>query len=177
MKAFRNLFQILTTALIFTVALGSNAQSSDVRENNFQGRTYHHLQLPLTTSMLTPNDQAPIDPDIGYRFSDGGMFEIYLKPDLPGVQAPDCSSIVIRMPWTDSVYDDRSQKVAAKRILFDNIEGVRNGDTKYIDIVLELDPYLEKNNNGELQLTQCVAFFRQAFGAYVDHDEPLGPME
>ncbi|MEO0823395.1 MAG: hypothetical protein AAF074_23630 [Pseudomonadota bacterium] len=117
---------------------------------------------------------AVVDPDLGYRFSEGGMFEIYLAEPPAPVTARGCETVVVRMPWTDSAYADAPARIAGKRALFDALEGLLAGSVPSVPVVLELDPYLDRTGGG-YNLTQCLAFFRHAFGAYVPDTGPVAP--
>jgi hypothetical protein len=150
------------------------AEAGQVAVNTYKGRAYHHLALDLTRGMLV-EDAAVVDPDIGYAFSEGGLFEIYLAPPVPGVAAPGCRAVTVRMPWTDFTAEGAEEKIATKRALFERIAALRGGGPP-VAVVLELDPYLAREE-GRYRLTECLAFFRQAFGAYVGHDGPLGAHE
>lgn len=163
-------------ALGFQTASASAAMAGDSGlthyENSFQGRTYHHAVLQLSPDLFS-NDEARRDPEIGYRFSDGGLFEIYLKPEAFGPAAGHCEIVKVRMPWTDPSAADSAGKVAGKKGLFDRIEKLRRGDSAGIKLVLQLDPYLSVEPSSDYKLTQCLVFFRTAFGGYVDHPNPI----
>ena len=166
--------RILVFCLILALALGifttaSAIAGSGVKENAYGGRAYHHMALDLKAEDLR---EGTGDRGLAYRFSDGGMFEIYLPPERLAIASPDCSQLTVRMPWTDGAYADADQKVAEKRALFDRITAVRAGAQESVRVVLELDPYFERLGE-QPRLTQCTVFFRQAFGAYVDHDGAL----
>lgn len=158
------------TALVCVLAAGGT--HGEVRTNESAGRDYHHLTVNLTADMLLPAPENR-DRDLAYRISDGGMFEAYLPPEaLPGVAAPGCSRIVLRMPWTDPDYPDSAQMVDEKAELLEQIRAVRAGSRDVAAVTVELDPYVERVA-GRWSLTQCTAFFRTARGRYVPHDGPL----
>lgn len=164
---------LATVGVFLALTAASPALADAVKANVFGGRTYYHLTLELTRDRLVEIG-AIGDPDLEYRFSDGGQFEVYLQGDLPGVAAPGCQGVTLRMPWTDPRSDGADEKIAGKRALFDRIQSlVRWHEIDSLDVVVELNPYVEQAPDGSLRLTQCLAFFRQAFGAYVAHDGPL----
>lgn len=177
MQKYRN-----NVSLAFGVALGFQAASASAAmagdsglthyENSFQGRTYHHVVLQLAPDLFS-NDEAHRDPEIGHRFSDGGLFEIYMKPKAFGPAAGHCKVVKVRMPWTDPAAADSAGKVAGKKDLFEEIEKLRRGDSAGMRLVLQLDPYLSVEPSGDYRLTHCLVFFRTAFGAYVDHPYPI----
>ncbi len=141
--------------------------AAEVVVNTFAGRTYHHVTVNLGADAMRPGSG-----DLAYSFSEGGMFEIYIHPELVGVAHPACSKLTVRMPWTNETRDGAEAKVAGKRALFNRIEAVRAGKTDLVEAVLELDPYLEVAD-GSMRLTQCTVFFRHAFGGYVGHARAL----
>lgn len=164
---------LIATVILLTLVGPSPTLADGVKANVFGGRTYYHLTLELTRDRLVEIG-AVGDPDLEYSFSDGGQFEVYLQGDLPGVAAPGCQGATLRMPWTDPSSDGADAKIAGKRALFDRIQSlVRWHEIDSLDVVVELNPYVEEAPDGSLRLTQCLAFFRQAFGAYVAHDGPL----
>ena len=171
-RATRSAVWVLATALSFLET--SAAFAGTVKTNFFGERAYYHLTLSLTRDMLIESGRI-VDPELGYRFAEGGMFEIYLMPSaLPeDVTAPGCSAVKARMFWTDPTKADAAVRIAEKRSLFQQIEALRRGEGEQVEVALELNPYVEKTPEAKLQLTQCVAFFRNAFGAYVPHDGPL----
>ena len=62
------------------------AAAGQVAVNTHEGRAYHHLALEITRDMLVEAAEV-VDPEIGYAFSEGGLFEIYLAPPVPGIAA------------------------------------------------------------------------------------------
>lgn len=166
----------LGICLGFQTLGASMATAGDARltyyENSFNGRTYHHAVLQLSPDLFSEGN-AQIDPEIGYRFSDGGLFEIYLEADVFGPAAGRCKGVTIRMPWTDPAAADSAGKIAGKKALFERIESLRRSNGGVTKVVLQLDPYLSVEPSGEYRLTQCIVFFRTAFGGYIDHPNPI----
>ncbi|NIA70764.1 hypothetical protein HBA54_19370 [Pelagibius litoralis] len=165
---------VLAVTALLSLFATPKVLAGEVKTNIFGERAYYHLALELTKNTLVETGRV-IDPDLGYRFGEGGMFEIYLTPSaLPkNVTASGCTAIKARMFWTNPTKPDAAERIAEKRALFQQIEALRRGESERVEVVLELNPYVEKTSEAELQLTQCVAFFRRAFGAYVPHDGPL----
>ncbi|WP_218588603.1 hypothetical protein [Marivita hallyeonensis] len=143
---------------------------ADVRINTTNGVAYFHVLVSLTRGDLLPNPDTR-DDDLAYTLSDGGMFEVYIPPDrLPGVSAPGCDLVILRMPWTSP--DADPSYIDEKAALLQEILSVRDGDSEEVEVAVELNPYVE-TSNGTYSLTQCNAFFRTAFERYVPNVEPL----
>lgn len=162
----------LAAAVALGLAAAAEVSAAEVKANTSGARTYYHLTLELTRDKLIESGPM-IDADLGYRFSDGGQFEVYVQPALPGVAAPGCQAVTLRMPWTNPDSAEAARKVAAKQALFQQIEALRQGETGSLEVVVELNPYVAGTPESGLRLTQCLAFFRQAQSAYVPHDGPL----
>ena len=77
------------------------------------------------------------------------------------------------MPWTDPAAADSAGKIAGKQALFERIESLRRSNRGVTKVVLQLDPYLSVKPSGDYKLTQCIVFFRTAFGGYIDHPNPI----
>jgi hypothetical protein len=134
---------------------------------------YYHLRLDLNAE------------DIDFSQSDrtassGGQFELRLRPDKFPVPAPHCrGSIILRMPWTSPQAIEAKKKISAKEDLLKRILKLQHSRDAGLSVVIELNPYVEVVSRAPLKtrLTQCNVFFREAFGAYVDHVRPLSPDE
>jgi hypothetical protein len=130
---------------------------------------YYHLRFELTAQAV---DFALSDNVI----RSGGQFEIRLRPESFPIAAPKCrTSLILRMPWTAPETPDAEEKIEAKRALLKRILALQKDSHETVPVVIELNPYVEVTNRKPLQLrlTQCNIFFRQAFGAYVDHTAPV----
>ena len=130
---------------------------------------YYHLRLELTARAV---DFSASDNTI----RSGGQFEIRLRPEYFPVPAPKCrTSIILRMPWTPPATVEAKEKVEAKAVLLKRILALENDSHAAVPVVIELNPYVEVINHKplRLRLNQCNVFFRQAFGAYVDHTGPV----
>ena len=126
---------------------------------------YYHLRLELTAQAV---DFAASDNAI----SSGGQFEIRLRREYFPVPAPKCrTSLILRMPWTSPETAGAKEKVEAKAVLLKRILALQKDSRAAVPVVIELNPYVEVINHKplRLRLNQCNVFFRQAFGAYVDH--------
>ncbi len=172
MKLKTFIFSVLSLHFLLPGFTAAGEEALVIRENSYKNRIYHHTTLHLEPSALL--DQEDItDPDIGYRFSDGGLFEIYLTPSTFGEMAQNCSRVIVRMPWTNPSVSGSAEKIKAKKALFDQIERLRHNELPQVQVALELDPYLSGNYAEGYQLTQCLAFFRTSFGAYITHANTL----
>ncbi len=130
---------------------------------------YYHLRIELTAKAV---DFASSDNAI----RSGGQFEIRLRPEYFPVPAPKCrTSLILRMPWTAPETAEAKEKIETKKALLKRILALHKDSHATVPVVIELNPYVEVINRKplRLRLTQCNVFFRQAFGAYVDHTEPV----
>jgi len=126
---------------------------------------YYHVRLQLKAAAI---DFAASD----HTTSSGGQFEIRLRPESFPVPAPNCRGpIILRMPWTAPDTPGAKEKIAAKEALLKRILTLQQLSKETLSVVVELNPYVEMVGRDPLQvrLTQCNIFFRDAFGAYVDH--------
>ncbi|MCA9709457.1 MAG: hypothetical protein KDK70_26690 [Myxococcales bacterium] len=140
-------------------------------------KTYYHLELELKADDLVVSGPL-MSRDMAFTFSDGGQFEIYLRPETIPVPSPDCSgALILRMPWTNPEVEGAEAAVEAKRTLFSELVELREGRRETQRVVVELNPYIEVAHDDprSVSLTQCNLFFRHAHAtyAYVDH---LGPL-
>lgn len=95
-------------------------------------------------------------------FSDGGQFEILLKPASVPVQAPMCrTQIIARMPWSDSDEPGAKAAIAAKKRLFDKFEALKAGRIKVVDVTVDAAPYgkLVSTSPRKVRLSECNVFF------------------
>lgn len=130
---------------------------------------YYHLHLTLKAAAI---DFVATDRAV----SSGGQFNIRLRPEYFPVSAPACrGALILRMPWTDPSVPDAKRKILAKQNLLKHILALQGRRDETLSVVVELNPYVEVVNREPLKvrLTRCNVFFRQAFGAYVDHTRPL----
>jgi hypothetical protein len=155
---------------VLSLAVCASAQTNgQVVVNPGRYGPYYHLRIELTAKAV---DFALSDKAI----RSGGQFEIRLRPEYFPVPAPRCkTSLILRMPWTAPETAGAEEKVAAKRALLQRILALEKDSHASVPVVIELNPYVEVTNHKplRLRLNHCNVFFRQAFGAYVDHTEPV----
>jgi len=84
-------------------------------------------------------------------------------------------TIILRMPSTNPLGQQAQQSISEKKTLFERIQSMISTHSGSVEVVIELNPYVEKirNNPLALQLTQCNVFFRQAQNRYVDYTDKL----
>ncbi|MEK6350059.1 MAG: hypothetical protein V4764_21430 [Burkholderia sp.] len=95
-------------------------------------------------------------------FSEGGQFEILLKPASVPVSAPMCrKSIIARMPWTDSSDAGADAVIASKKALFDKFEALKKGEIEVVDVTVDATPYgkLVSESPRVVKLSYCNVFF------------------
>ena len=155
---------------VLSLALCASAQTEgQIVVNPGRYGPYYHLRLELTAQAV---DFASSDNAI----RSGGQFEIRLRPEYFPVPAPKCqTSLILRMPWTPPETVKAKEKIEAKRVLLKRILALQKDSHATVPVVIELNPYVEVTRRKPLQLrlNQCNVFFRQAFGAYVDHTKPV----
>ncbi len=130
---------------------------------------YYHINYTLTpdNTRLSLGDTRPNTFE-----SENGQFEVYLNKNQFPIVAPKCEhTIILRMPGTNPFGDNAQQSIDEKKTLFERIQSMLNTHSGAVEVVIELNPYVEKirNNPLILQLTQCNVFFRQAQNRYVDN--------
>ncbi len=142
--------------------------------NQSGDRTYHHITFNLTPDDLVL-DQETMSRALAYMLTDGGQFEIYVRPNLLPIETPTCEGgVIVRMPWTIPTLSDADEAVAEKAALLAEFDALRAGQTAMVQSTIELDPYLTIDDAGQpLALTQCNVFFRHASGRYIDHNSAL----
>ena len=155
---------------VLPLSLCASAQTeTQIVVNPGRYSPYYHLLLKLTAQAV---DFASSDSAI----RSGGQFEIRLRPEYFPVPAPKCrTSLILRMPWTPPETVEAKEKIDAKRVLLKRILALQKDSHATVPVVVELNPYVEVINHRplRLRLNQCNVFFRQAFGAYVDHTGPV----
>lgn len=135
---------------------------------------------PLVYVELTihPGDLVTTGPsmerDLAHAFSDGGQFEIFVRPQLLPVETPECpDGLIVRMPWTNPELAEAETAVERKRDLFSRLMEVHEGRRSSARVVLELDPYVTVSTDEppRIALSRCTVFFRYEPGtyAYIDH--------
>jgi len=130
---------------------------------------YYHISYTLTPD----NTRLSLGDTRKNIFeTENGQFEVYLDKNQFPIAAPMCQhTLILRMPGTNPFGHQAQQSISVKKILFERIQSMINTHSGSIEVVIELNPYVEKirNNPLTLQLTQCNIFFRQAQNRYVDY--------
>ena len=101
-----------------------------------------------------------------------GYFDIFIRKESFPVPAPHCKS-----DWLKVTMNGRSQSagdIESKKVLWDQITKVKNGERDSVNVILELN-YSDVVSGAPLAmiLTQCNLSFRTAHGSYIDHTQPL----
>lgn len=128
------------------------------------GKPYYHLIYVLNSENLLQVENYSLQ-----EFEqNGGQFEVLLEKNAFPIQAPNCkSNLILRMPWVPPGTD-----LSLKYQLYQAILAVHSAQSDSVSIVLELNPYVQKTEQG-LELTQCNIFFRHANSEYVPHTKSL----
>ncbi|MFC4260612.1 hypothetical protein ACFOZ5_16470 [Marinobacter lacisalsi] len=155
----------LLGAFLIVLSGCATAQSPEVIEE--EGAFY--ARLSITPSELLRTKQL-MDRELAYRFSDGGMFEIYLPGEKLGSIAKGCDSLIVRMPWTDPELPSAQEFVQEKKALFTRLSETSKGHS--VEFVVQLNPYVEVID-GAPELTSCNLFFRHHDGQYIESIDPL----
>ena len=149
-----------TAGLVVLLSLSACAQSPSYSTYQYKGKEYFHVPYTLTADNMVDAEPIPTEQLI----ADGGQFEILIKKEAFPVRAPNCqANIIARMPWTD-----QKEKLNSRITAYNDIQSVLNGETAAIDAVLELNPYVDQDEDGPY-LTQCNVFFRVHQGQYINH--------
>jgi len=136
---------------------------------------YYHINYTLTpdNTRLSLGDAEPNTFE-----NENGQFEVYLNKNQFPIVAPKCEhTLILRMPGTSPVGNQVQQSINEKKILFERIQSMINTHSGVVEVIIELNPYVEKirNNPLTLQLNQCNIFFRQTQNRYVDSlSKPTG---
>lgn len=148
------------SGLIVLLSLSACAQTSSYYTYQHNGKEYFHVPYTLTANNMIDVETISTEQLI----ADGGQFEILIKKEAFPVRAPNCqANIIARMPWTD-----QKEKLNSRVAVYNGIKSVLNGEAAATDVVLELNPYVDKNEDGAY-LTQCNVFFRVHQGQYINH--------
>lgn len=136
----------------YTVNLGGN------------GKTYYHLMYDLN-----PKNVVMVERFTQTQFvENGGQFDVHIKKSEFPIEAPKCKSdIILRMPWVTAQID-----VSQKYQLYLAILAVLDSKQATVSVVIELNPYVEKNAHG-IQLQHCNVFFRHNQNHYVPYIHAL----
>ncbi len=144
------------------------ADVSSVNVSKEKYSDYYHIRYALTPDNASLNLGAR--PNVFEN--ENGQFDIYLNKSQFPIAAPMCErTIILRMPGTNPSGDQVKQSINEKKALFERIQTMLNTGSGSVEVVIELNPYVEKirSNSLTLELTQCNVFFRQARNHYVDN--------
>ena len=148
------------SALIVLLSLSACAQTPSYSTYQYNGNEYFHVPYTLTVDNMVDVESISTEQLI----TDGGQFEILIKKEAFPIRAPNCqANIIARMPWTD-----QKEKLNSRIAAYNDIKSVLTGEATGTDVVLELNPYVDQDENGPY-LTQCNVFFRVHQGQYINH--------
>lgn len=148
------------SALIVLLSLSACAQTPSYSTYQYNGKEYFHVPYTLTVDNMVDVESISTEQLI----TDGGQFEILIKKEAFPIRAPNCqANIIARMPWTD-----QKEKLNSRIAAYNDIKSVLTGEATGTDVVLELNPYVDQDENGPY-LTQCNVFFRVHQGQYINH--------
>jgi len=141
-----------------------NETVSYVTNYSASGKPYYHLSYELNSENLLQLEQYT-----SQEFEqNGAQFEVILEKSTFPIKAPNCkSNLILRMPWVPPNTD-----LSSKYHLYQAILAVHMRKVDSVSIVLELNPYVRKTEQG-IELTQCNIFFRHANSGYVTHTKSL----
>ncbi len=173
--------KLLCIALFFTLT-DVQAEPCKIFESATGGHTFYYIEFALTSSnsstIVPPNYQnSQWRPETNSVFGEGGMFEVFIRAaDFP-IPAPRCNGdwIILRMPSTQEPDEEVSEKIAAKKALWKNLQQIYASKSGSQKVVIELDPYIRvlDSTGPKLELEYCNVFFRHAYGSYVPYVGPL----
>ena len=122
--------------------------------------TYYHIAFKLIqTNFILPQKQI----------SNNGQFEILISKSKFPIDAPNCNkNIILRMPSTSAAKDVKPYE--GREALFNKILEVKKGTIKSLDVVIELNPYINilNANPPDIQLQYCNVFFRTSKDQYIN---------
>lgn len=152
------------SATLFATSVGDQEKPRVKVNLSENGKAYYHL-----TFTLTPDNLMSLDHFTTQQFiENGGQFELSVNRSAFPVSAPHChGDIIVRMPWVPSTVD-----VSKKYQLYQKILAIADSKQGEINLAIELNPYVEKTNEG-LQLQHCNVFFRHANHQYIPHIQAL----
>jgi Fe-S cluster assembly scaffold protein SufB len=128
------------------------------------GKPYYHMSYVLNAQNIVSVEQLTKQEFM----QNGGQFEVRIDKSAFPIPAPNCQSeLILRMPWVPP-----NQDLSKKYQLYQGINAVRTHQAENLEIVVELNPYVQVTEQG-ITLTQCNLFFRHANSHYVPHTNPL----
>lgn len=149
---------------ICSCSLAVNDKSASYIVNTTGGKPYYHLMYSLNSEKIDSVDRLTKDE----FYQNGGQFEVHINKDLFPIRSPNCkSNIILRMPWVKE-----NSSLDEKYGLYKDIAALReDNDGKTVDVAIELNPYIDSDDNG-IYLTQCNVFFRSKNGKYIGNIHP-----
>jgi len=167
---------IIPLILFFSTAHG---QAPKIIENVTNGVSFYHMTHDLTVNDIRleyPSEyydkQWPQSSSGACEIGSNGHFNVFISKESFSIPAPYCKS-----EWLKVTMNGRSNSnadIESKKVLWDQITEVKNGERQNVEIVLELN-YADVVSGAPLTmiLTQCNLSFRTANGAYIDNTESL----
>lgn len=148
------------SGIVALLSLSACAQTPSYSTYQYNGNEYFHVPYTLTVDNMVDVESISTEQLI----TDGGQFEILIKKEAFPIRAPNCqANIIARMPWTD-----QKEKLNSRIAAYNDIKSVLTGEATGTDVVLELNPYVDQDENGPY-LTRCNVFFRVHQGQYINH--------
>lgn len=146
--------------LISVKSYADNDASISIHHGKYSD--YYHIKYKLTKNNFIMGKE-PI--------YDNGQFEIFVnKQDFP-IPANNCKDkLILRMPATLSDSNNHEKSIKRKISLYKAIKNVYEGDKESIDVIIELNPYVQVKSRRplELELGNCNIFFRTKNNSYID---------
>ncbi|HIE39973.1 MAG TPA: hypothetical protein EYP76_00905 [Thiomicrorhabdus sp.] len=124
---------------------------------------YYHIQYTLTNVNFT----IPKNNDPSYN----GQFEILLNKSKFPIPSKNCkSNLILRMPATLKNFENSRNSIIEKTFLFNEIQSIKKGKKKSMDVIIELNPYVSvvSKNPLALELKNCNVFFRTNKNQYIN---------
>jgi hypothetical protein len=140
--------------------------ASNLHVNSGKRADYYHLDFKLTPeNALRPFGKNKYG---GREFKlIDGQFEVLIKKEhFPISSKANGKHLILRMPQNN---DPKS------KVLYEKIEKMFQSKSGHVDVVVELNPYVEILSKSPLKLvlTSNNIFFRTARGKYINHTKTL----
>lgn len=145
-------------SILFVISW-ANAQEVKVSPGRYND--YYHMAFEITSMNSRLNQE--------YGFTKEGQFEVFIKPDMFPISAPNCrKQIILRMPA--SLGKNADGAIAKKQEVYNQIIKVLRENKGTVYVIVELNPYVTvvEKNPLKLELQYCNVFFRQANDEYKD---------
>ena len=156
----------------------SVAKGEDIVVSTEQDQDYYHLELTLSADRLEPKSSMSHSKRLNTLFHKGGQFDIGVdKNALPPSVTPTFPQkyIRLRMQRTLPEVPGASLYIHEKRMIFDEINELRQSSLGSMSVVIQLRQGVKliSEDPVQLNLTEPVATFRQAYGRYINYTGPL----